>query len=101
MRLTIGCSPQHKLHLQFENRADQAGWGLTEGPASVNAVGLVRKTLPAGEFVALGVPLDEEATTAGPAWTDPGTPGTSWDASFYADALGATLVSSFVYGGYA
>lgn len=40
------------------------GWGQSEGPASVNAVGLVRKTLPAGEFVALGVPLDEAATTA-------------------------------------
>ena len=38
-------------------------WGQGGGPASLNAVGLVRKALPAGEFVALGLALDEEATT--------------------------------------
>lgn len=43
----------------------------------------------------------EFVPAAGPAWTDPGTPGTTWDASLYADALGATLVSSFVYDAYA
>ena len=34
---------------------------------------------------------------AGPGWTDPGTEGTAWDSSLYADSLGSTLVSGYVF----